>query len=380
MNMTDMLLQMTLQNSWQLPQIGQATGTQNQQGSRFQDLLEQRKEDLTQKGGTEAGQDRPEDVNVSNDHTQPDQETMPSTLEAAAASMVPASLVNQLIPAEQENVPMVGLDLVEMPQAEGMTQPMTLLEGQQTPVAQTQTVEAVMPQVAQPQQPVQQEAPVVQPQPLGQETALADQPVVAADTQNTAQETLTQDLTQSKSSQSQNQELEQVVVEHWNTPLFRETETVPVRVGDTAVDMTAPAQEVEKSLANMLKDALSQGEQRVEIKLSPANLGNIVAEFTRTPQGVLHVVLHAETEQTARLLSDHASSLSLMLQDGNRGEVRVEVPQPQQGQQLWQQNQENAQQQQQQQQRQPQHTPRQESETFLHQLRLGLVGMEERAV
>ena len=55
----------------------------------------------------------------------------------------------------------------------------------------------------------------------------------------------------------------------------------------------------------------------------------------------------------------------------------MEVPQPQQDQQPWQHpDQEGGRQQQQQQQR---HVPRQETESFLHQLRLGLVetGPEE---
>ena len=263
-----------------------------------------------------------------------------------------------------------------------VVQTVPLSVGQQPQTTQATVVaETGIPQTAQTQQqPQQTDNTPLQPQPVvANETPAAQTVQVSDDTQNPAQENLTQDLTQPKTTQNSGQELEDVAVEHVQTPLFQKTEAVPVRVGDAEVDMTAPSQQVEKSLTSVLKSALDQGDQRVEIKLSPANLGTVVAEFTRTPQGVLHVVLHAETEQTAKLLGDHASSLGLMLQDSNRGEVRVEVPQPQQGQQLWQQNEENSQRQQQQQQ-QRQNTPRQESESFLHQLRLGLVGMEARAV
>ena len=68
-----------------------------------------------------------------------------------------------------------------------------------------------------------------------------------------------------------------------------------------------------------------------------------------------------------------------MLQDSSHSEVRVEVPQPQQEQTPWQQPDQNGGQQQQQQQRQ-QNAPRRETESFLHQLRLGLVQMETQAV
>lgn len=377
MNMTDMLLQMTLQASWQLPQLsqsGQTAAAQDQQGTSFQDLLEQRREDLTQTGKTEADNSQPEDKEVPVAGTEPDQEQQTPNLEAVAAAVAPMAMPNIVIPAEQEAAaPVVEAVVLDA------SQTMSLPVGQQVQAEQAPVAETGVPQMSQPQQSLQTDGSVPQVQPAAHEVPAAEVPKVSDNTQNTAQENLTQDLTQPKASQNPNQELENVVVEHVQTPLFQGAEAVPVRVGDAQVDMTAPTQEVEKSLANVLKSALDQGDQRLEIKLSPANLGTVVAEFTRTPQGVLHVVLHAETEQTAKLLGDHASSLGLLLQDSNRGEVRVEVPQPQQGQQLWQQNEENSQRQQQQQQQQ-QHTPRQESETFLHQLRLGLVGMDARAV
>ena len=135
---------------------------------------------------------------------------------------------------------------------------------------------------------------------------------------------------------------------------------------------------MEQSLGKALNRGLDDGAQRLEIQLSPANLGTVTAEFIRSPEGALHVVLRAENPESAKLLGDHAGALGLLLQDGTRGEVRVEVPQPQQDQQPWQHpDQEGGRQQQQQQQQR--HVPRQETESFLHQLRLGLVetGPEE---
>lgn len=164
----------------------------------------------------------------------------------------------------------------------------------------------------------------------------------------------------------------------WQAPLFHQTEQMPVKVGESVmVDTAAPPAQLEQSLGKALERGLENGEQHLEIRLSPEHLGTVTAAFDRTPEGALHVVLRAENPEAAKLLEDHAGALGLLLQDGNHGQVRVEVPQPRQDQQSWQQqNQEGGRQQQQQQQR---HAPQQDAEAFLHQLRLGLVdaGTEE---
>lgn len=165
----------------------------------------------------------------------------------------------------------------------------------------------------------------------------------------------------------------------WQTPVFRQTEQMPVKVGESVtVDTAAPPAQLEQSLGKALERGLENGEQHLEIRLSPEHLGTVTAAFDRSPEGALHVVLRAENPEAAKLLEDHAGALGLLLQDGNHGQVRVEVPQPRQDQQSWQQqNQEGGRQQQQQQQQR--HAPQQDTETFLHQLRLGLVdaGTEE---
>lgn len=159
------------------------------------------------------------------------------------------------------------------------------------------------------------------------------------------------------------------------TRLFTQTEEMPVKVGESVeVDTTAPAPELENALGKALTKGLEDGSQRLEIRLTPANLGTVTVEFTQSPEGTLHVVLRAENPEAAKLLDHHAGALGLLLQDSSQAEVRVEVPQPQQNQQLWQQNQQQNGQNQQQQQQQQRRTPQQEADSFLHQLRLGLVG------
>lgn len=393
MNMTEMLLQMTLQSTWQMSQAaqsaGQAANTQDQQGgTSFQDLLDQRREDVTQAGDKTADLKDPKEDQTVGTSEKTDKDPQNANLEVVAAAAAPM-LYSNLTPVPANFVEETGS--AESPVISVVTMEVPVVTDVQT-VQTTQTpVEAggeVLPQIQQDPQTVQQpETTVSDAQTASVSVPQSGETVPqSADTQSGTQESLTQDMTQSMAqsaaSQTENDELKDVTVESFQTPLFQNVEAAPVRVGDgEAVDMTAPAQEVDQSLGDVLKTALDQGEQHLEIKLSPANLGTVTAEFTRTPEGVLHVVLHAETEQTARLLSDHASSLGLILQDSTRGEVRIQVAQPQENQSAWQHpDQDGGQQQQQQSHQQQRNTPRQEAETFLHQLRLGLVQRETDAV
>ena len=157
-------------------------------------------------------------------------------------------------------------------------------------------------------------------------------------------------------------------------PFFSDTENMPVKVGDgDTIDTQQP--DFDAKLTQNVEKALSQGEQRVAIRLNPENLGSVVVEMTRSQDGSLHVVLHTETESAARLLSEHSSTLGLMLQNNNQGEVRVEVRQPQQENQQWQHpDQDGGQNHGGQQREQQEH--RQSTEDFLQQLRLGLFSVE----
>lgn len=156
-------------------------------------------------------------------------------------------------------------------------------------------------------------------------------------------------------------------------PLFRESVSMPQRVGDAPV-LDTQSGDMDAKLTKELTSALDAGTQRLELKLTPERLGNVVVEMSRTPEGVLHVVLHTENEQAAKLLTEHADTLGMMLQSGQQGEVRIEVQRPAQSEQPWQQPDQNGGQsgqegrQQQEQRRQPA-----DPERFLQQLRLGLI-------
>ena len=375
MQMSDMLLQMALMNTWQTLQTTVASGQTNAgnatQQTTFQDLLEQRRNDLSSSDGSTG-----KDLSTSETDSQPVEKPQDGSVTVATDSDVAAFAAGQVL-----------MNNLVVPVEQAVAQPETTVAAAvQTVTAETVVQENAMPLAAMPTQQEGQptaQAPVLDAAVETDPQAAVSQPaaeVVTPSQQTGSAEDFSQQLTQSDAGQEpKSQVAEEATVQSWHTPLFRDVEATPVRVGDSPVDMTAPAQDVEKTLSQTLQKALDQGSQSLEIRLSPANLGNVVAEFTRNSDGALHIVLRADTEQAAKLLSHHASSLSLMLQDSTHAEVRVEVPQPQQEQTAWQQPDQNGGQQQRQQQQQQQQ-PRREAESFLHQLRLGLVQMETQAV
>ncbi len=384
----DSLIQMALQNTWQVPEVsqnGSADAGEGTTGPSFQELLAQSRDSRTETSRGQADAGKAEEAPQDKEESElPDQKKQDNTSSEVAMLDLSALFRPQIL-TQAEAVPAVqtaesGVEAVQVVTTTAATAPQS---GESTPVVQTgAAAETEAPAVQTVQTPLTdtntepktetapEESSAVQALPT-EETAVPQQ------TENNTSEEPSQDLTGNETGRSKTDtDTGNAVVEGMQMPLFREVENTPVRVGDTVVDMTAPDSEVENNLSSALKGAVEQGAQHVEIRLSPADLGTVVAEFTSSPEGALHVVLHAENEHTARLLSDHVSALSLLLQDGSHGEVRVEVAQPQSEQSAWQQPDQDGGQHQQQQQQPRRNTPPQETESFLHQLRLGLVQME----
>lgn len=365
MNVTDALLQMVYSTAWQLPSISNTGKDMVTDGSgSFQAMLEERQSQLTKPADGENGGDTTEEpveglpVQPADDGQEPDQNMDLLALSAAMMGQGIPQIQTPVVETQAADVTALTVDLTQVaPAAQQAGLPQAVAE---VPL----TVEQ------QPQETVQQ----AEQQP--QETVLTDLP--NTQTVTTPKESQRADVsedTQANPFLSQQKDSVEVLESSGpvETPVFQETEYVPVKVGESVtVDTTAPAQEMDAALSKAMSSALKDGSQRLEIQLSPANLGTVVAEFTRSPEGALHVVLRTENEHAAKLLSEHANALGLLLQDGTNSEVRVEVPQSQQQQHLWQQPDQNGGQQQQQQQQQ-RHVPKEETETFLHQLRLGLL-------
>jgi flagellar hook-length control protein FliK len=159
-------------------------------------------------------------------------------------------------------------------------------------------------------------------------------------------------------------------------PVFREVETIPVKVGETA-----PAEEtvqipVTEQVGDKLVQALQQGETKVELQLMPENLGRVQVEITMTENGALRVVLHAEDPRTQSLLRQDAMGLQNILGRNTEQDVQVDVPRQQEAQQQnFYDGRQNDQQQQQQQQNNHANGQQQNDQDFLDQLRLGLISL-----
>lgn len=155
-------------------------------------------------------------------------------------------------------------------------------------------------------------------------------------------------------------------------PVFEDVKAVPVKVGE-APKSAGSGEPVEKQLGSKLAEALKNGETRVEIQLTPENLGKVTVEMTWSKDGGLVVQLHAENRETQNLLSKNTAGLEQLLGREAQQEVRVEVPRQEESQRqdLYEQQQEHHRRQQQERRR------KQESgEDFLQQLRLGLIPLD----
>lgn len=371
MTTTQMLLQMSAQLQSVTPRPSARPGKDNADGGDFQSMLAEKQHQSAQ----------PEDQQAPQ---APQTEETPETLDTAQAQtlaallMMPAAVPQQTVTQGEEVLPPVLLPTGEVapaaPQAEQAVLPMQTAPEAPAQPAGSQTQQ---PQAAPLSQPVQPEAQTTQAQtaPSAAPAGEAQTPAAPAQQESPRQETAGQQSKQASQPQSKAEVTQAQTAPAAQQPLFRQVETMPVKVGQgVPVDTTAP--DFEAQTAKVLTAALEKGLDKVELKLSPANLGNVTVELTRTAEGVLHVVMTAERESAMRLLSDHAGHLGSLLQNNTQGEVRVEVPQNQR--QSWQQDSQGHQQ------RQNQNAPRQqtkeqEQESFLQQLRLGLLDPEALA-
>lgn len=162
-------------------------------------------------------------------------------------------------------------------------------------------------------------------------------------------------------------------------PVFRETQSVPVKVGERYETVDTQTPEMDNQLADVIRGAVQTGAERIEIHLAPQNLGSLVIEMTKDANGALQVVLHASNAKAAGVLNQHLDGLHTALQGYGQEEVRVEV---QRGQESQEQHFRQAdpdgrgQHQHRQQQERREETPANGQE-FLQKLRLGLFGTDE---
>lgn len=376
MNAMDLVMQMSLAAA----QIAQNTipQTSSQQtsesGQDFKTLMEDKKAQDSQKTQNSKDSEKPQGTEKDDSAgktEEPAKDTgaaqQPAAMQAAAGNLTYVQVLDVALVQESPN----GLQLVSV---QDVTQ-QTANPVNAANVAAEQPVAANgMAQQAAAQQQVPEQQAAVQQSPVQQAETQAE-PVEVQTVQAKPESQQAQAETFAQTAKDDSGEPDaQAAVTTAEQPFFQETENMPVKVGDgDTIDTQQP--DFDAKLTQNVEKALSQGEQRVEIRLNPENLGSVVVEMTRSQDGSLHVVLHTETESAARLLSEHSGTLGLMLQNNSQGEVRVEVRQPQQENQQWQHpDQDGGQNHGGQQREQQEH--RQSTEDFLQQLRLGLFSLD----
>lgn len=161
--------------------------------------------------------------------------------------------------------------------------------------------------------------------------------------------------------------------------VFHDAKAAPVKVGERYETVDTQAPNMDEQVAAAVRQAVQAGSQRIEIRLTPENLGELVIEMTRDAGGALQVVLHASTSRAAGLLTEHLTGLHAALQAQSAQAVHVEVQRGQESQQqnLHQQTDPNGHHQQHRQQERRQEQTG--GEDFLQKLRLGLFGEPEEA-
>ena len=165
----------------------------------------------------------------------------------------------------------------------------------------------------------------------------------------------------------------------WNEPVFGQLDAAPVKVAAPEKPINMQASDAAEQLSERLTDAAENGLEQIQIRLVPEGLGEVNVTIARTENGALSVVLRAADPKAVNLLMQHTSDLQHNMSNAVRGEVQIEVREPQNSQQQQllnpdgQQNREQREQQRQRRERQ-----KEDDDNFLQKLRLGLTDLTPR--
>ncbi len=163
-------------------------------------------------------------------------------------------------------------------------------------------------------------------------------------------------------------------------PLFERVEAPVVKVAEASKPIPLEAEDGVAQLGEEIGGIVvnSADANRVEVTLTPENLGKLTVEITRGTDGTLNVVLHATTDKAANLLEKGMDGLRQALAPSAGREVQIEVRAGEESQRqfLNPDGQNGQDHRQQQQQRQSRRDEQRSAQDFLQQLRLGLVGVD----
>ncbi len=344
---------------------GKQSGSSSSDQSDFEKMLEQAGQqqgfttDNTSEGGTSTS--GPAETGAVSGEEEPGMEQM--SIAAALVTVQPMIPVDTITPVEVADI---------APAAAEAVMPETNLLAQQAAAAPVVTAEAGQEQLI--DGPVAEEAVALE--------VVSEQPVeaVTADAQSETEQQADVAPEKQQGAAVRVDDNDQPVVEDASVaaeaPVFERMETVPVKVAEAAELVEPQADDAAQKLVQHIEQAMAQGESTVELSLTPASLGQLTIEITRSGDGNLSIVLTTVTEKAAQLIDRHAASLQNMLANSTQNvhvEVETRTHEPQAQQFLNPDGQNNPHHQQQRQQKKD--DDRNDGD-FLQQLRLGLVGLD----
>ena len=373
MEQINMMMQMIMQQG----QVSGSNTGKDSNGDSFQDMMSQ-KQDAVSSNKPSSNDQQTQSKPAQNDKTQQtDQQTPQENVpevsddvrQAMAALLLQPYVVQDVAVQQtaQENVDMVAT----MPTVDA-----AVAQTVQTAVAAETMTPAVQQETAQPTVQVPQQAAPEQMQTAPEVTApqegVQQQGLQNASAQ-TEQQSTGEAATEQKMVEVDQPDDQSVVVTKQEQPLFRDVETVPVKVGDATPTVDVNAPDMEKQLADTIQAKLNTVGDKVQIQLQPENLGHITIELVQHG-GKMGLVIFADNAKTTSLLAQHAGNLGALLEDRTGQTVHVQVQQQEPEQPQYDgHNQQNRQQQ------EEQSHPKQskaEQDSFLGQLRLGLYQLD----
>lgn len=373
-----MMVQNLLADIASVPQTNQGS-----EGEDFDALLRQQTKTSQPQKPAEKPKDKQQAEKPKEDSTQEEITQEGYEVAAGLVTSQPVVLFDVVVPAVQGEVAQ------EVPSVEG-AQGM-----EQVPVDQGQQLIAVEAGVSAEvqEEPVQAEKPAAEPVAelnMAPETEEEpDAPVVKV-VQPQSQEADAQemDLNQKAPAQAgeaktqfKGEELPQdLEVQTQNSqPLFRQDSPTPVKVAENYEPVELEESTAGEQLSARVTDALEQGLPKVELQLSPASLGNLTVEISKDVNGQLNIVFRPETARAAALLSNTSFHFGHQNADGSYDLAKqavVMIVHPEEPKDANQFLNPDGQNRQRHQQEQREKKRKGASEEFLHQLRLGLVGVQ----
>lgn len=376
MNMEQINMMMQL-----MMQQGQVSGSntgKDSNGDSFQDMMSQKQDEVSSNkpsSNDQQTQSKPtQNDKTQQTETQTPQENAPEVsddVRQAMAALLLQPFVVQDVAVQQpvqENMDMVST----MPVVDA-----AVTQTVQAAVATETMTPAVQQETAQPTMQVPQQATGEQLQ-TAPEVTVPQKSMQQQGLQNASAQTEQQSTGESATGQKM-VEVDQpddqpVVVTQQEQPLFRDVETVPVKVGDATPTVDVDAPDMEKQLADTIQANLNKVGDKVQIQLQPENLGHITIELVQHG-GKIGLAIFADNAKTTSLLAQHAGNLGALLEDRTGQTVHVQVQQQEPEQQQYDGHNQQNRQQQEQQQSHPQQN-KAEQDSFLGQLRLGLYQLD----